>query len=138
MSRQESGYGGTADGQGAITHTIRRSVSRRGGLCGILVRTALAGRLRLPRVCGLWAYLGTSLATGTLKTNGFPVRMGRFRSKTCRHTTAGGIACLGPRHEVSVGEWHRLLARAASCQKVEGVDSLLAQSDGSGAGQAES
>jgi hypothetical protein len=65
--------------------------------------------------------------------------MGQFRSKICRHTTASGIACLGPRHEVSVGEWewYRLLVRAASRQKVEGLDSLLAQSDGSDAGQAE-
>jgi hypothetical protein len=63
--------------------------------------------------------------------------MGQFRSKICRHTTASGIACLGPRHEVSVGEWYRLLVRAASRQKAEGLDSLLAQSDGSDAGQAE-
>jgi hypothetical protein len=47
ISRREGGYDGIADGQGAIAHTIPRSVSRRGELRGILVRTALAGRLRL-------------------------------------------------------------------------------------------
>src|SRR6478672_5256306 len=50
MSRRGGGYDGTADGQGAIAHTIPRGISRRGELRGAFVRTALAGRIRLPRV----------------------------------------------------------------------------------------
>ena len=43
---------GQHDGQGAIAHTIPRGISRRGRTApGAFVRTALAGRIRLP-VCG--------------------------------------------------------------------------------------
>jgi hypothetical protein len=42
MSRRNGGDDRTADGQGTIAYRIPRSVSRRGGLRGILVRTALA------------------------------------------------------------------------------------------------
>src|ERR1035437_5616724 len=50
MGRREGGDGGATDGQGAITHTVPGSVSRRSGLRVVLVRTALVGRLRLPFV----------------------------------------------------------------------------------------
>src|SRR5271167_4184679 len=50
MSRREGGHDGTADGQGALADRIPRGVPRRGELRGVFVRTALAGRLRLPGV----------------------------------------------------------------------------------------
>src|SRR5271169_5085287 len=44
------GYDGGADGQGALADGISKGVPRRDELRGVFVRTALAGRLRLPGV----------------------------------------------------------------------------------------
>src|SRR6202158_3389950 len=43
-------YDRAADGQGALADRISKGVPRRGELRGVFVRTALAGRLRLPGV----------------------------------------------------------------------------------------
>src|SRR5271155_4274210 len=44
------GYDGGVDGQGAVADGISKGVPRRDELRGVFVRTALAGRLRLPGV----------------------------------------------------------------------------------------
>ena len=77
MKPPGGGHGGTIDGPGSIAYGIPGSVSRRGGLRSILVRTALAGRLRLP---SMWRR-----ARGSTEEPGPHVRMSRLRSSDLDH-----------------------------------------------------
>src|SRR6266852_5150148 len=81
----QGGYDRAADGQGALADRISKVVPRRGELRGVFVRTALAGRLRLPGVRPWWR--------GGAEEPGVHLRMLRLWPADLNHGGHGAAPC---------------------------------------------
>ena len=76
-------------------------------------------------------------AAALLKTKGFSARAGRFRPKTCGHTTEDGVLVTGRVHGVSVGGRRGAVAGPIFRRRVDRHHFLVAQDEGLIASQSE-